>query len=65
MLFMNKERKPRIKYLDLEEGIFIENDEVKTILNENNAQEYCSWDEMWDRVRNAMIKIKNYEDNNS
>ena len=56
---------PKIKYLDLDDGIYIENDRVKIRLNENNAQERCTWDEMWNMVQHAMLKIKNYEDNNS
>ena len=56
---------PKIKYLDLDDGIYIENDRVKIRLNENNAQEHCTWDEMWNMVQHAMLKIKNYEDNNS
>ena len=59
------EKKPRIKYLELEEGLYIENDKVKVRLNENNAQERCTWDELWNRVRAAMMKVKEYEDNNS
>lgn len=58
-------KKPRIKYLELEEGLYIENDKVKVRLNENNAQERCTWDELWNRVRAAMMKVKEYEDNNS
>ena len=59
------EKKPKIKYLELEEGLYIENDKVKVCLNENNEQERCTWDELWNRVRSAMMKVKEYEDNNS
>lgn len=60
------EKKSKIRYLELDSDIYIENDKVKTRLNENNIQEYCTWEELWDRVRNAIIKIKDYyEDNNS
>ena len=64
MIFIDM-KKPRIKYLELEEGLYIENDKVKVRLNENNAQERCTWDELWNRVRAAMMKVKEYEDNNS
>ena len=64
MIFIGM-KKPKIEYLELEEGIYIENDVIKTRLNENNAQEQCTWDEMWNRVRDAIIRIKDYEDNNN
>ena len=58
-------KKPRIKYLELEEGLYIENDKVKVRLNENNAQERCTWDEGWERVKMIVRKVMEYENNNS
>lgn len=65
MIFIGMEKKYNIEYLELDKDIYIENDKVKTRLNENNIQEYCTWEELWDRVRNAIIRIKEYEHNNS
>lgn len=58
-------RKPRIKYLELDENRYIENDEFKIRLNENNSElEYISWDEMWDMVLADVDKLEAYENHN-
>ena len=40
-------KKPMIEYLEIDENIYIENDIVKSRLNENtNCEEYISHDEL-------------------
>ena len=57
-------KKPRIKYLELDENRYIENDEFKIRLNENNnAPKSGTWDELWDMVRADIEKIAEYENN--
>lgn len=52
----------RIKYLELDENRYIENDEFKVRISENNnTQDYISWEELWDRVRGDIEKIIAYE----
>ena len=55
--------KVHIKYLELDENRYIENDEFKIRLNENNAPKYGTWDELWDMVRSDIEKIAEYESN--
>lgn len=58
--------KVRIKYLELDENRYIENDEFKIRLNENNNEpEYITWDEMWDMVLADIDKLEEYERQNS
>lgn len=58
--------KVRIKYLELDENRYIENDEFKIRLNENNNKpEYITWDEMWDMVLADIDKLEEYERQNS
>lgn len=59
------EKKHNIEYLELDESRYIENDEFKVKLNENDAQEYCTWDEMWDMVLADIDKLEEYEHKNS
>lgn len=55
-----------IKYLELDDDLYIENGIIKNRLKrENGNQEYCTWDEMWNRVHHVLLKIKNYEENDS
>lgn len=59
-------KKVSIKYLELDENRYIENDEFKIRLNENyNASKSGTWDELWDMVRRDIEKIVEYENNNS
>lgn len=59
-------KEPKIKYLELDEYRYIENDEFKIRLNEenNNQQQYISWDEMWDAVLADIDKLEAYENQN-
>lgn len=58
--------KVRIKYLELDENRYIENDEFKIRQNENNNEpEYITWDEMWDMVLADIDKLEEYERQNS
>lgn len=56
-------KKYRIEYLELDECRYIENDEFKVRSNENNVQESCTWDEMWDMVLADIDKLEAYEQN--
>lgn len=51
-----------IKYLDLGESIYIENNEIKERVNENQIPHFVSWDEGWRYVLSALDKIKNYDE---
>ncbi len=64
MIFIGKYKKPKIEYLELDEMRYIENGKFKIRLNENNAQEYCTWNEMWNMVLADIDKIEAYEYNN-
>ena len=56
-------KKPMIEYLEIDQNIYIENDIVKSRLNENtNCEEYISHDELWGRIYKAMLKIKEYDE---
>lgn len=48
----NRKNKPMIEYLEIDENTYIENDKLKTKINEsNNPPKFVSWDEFWDNVR--------------
>ena len=52
----------RIKYLELDENRYIENDEFKVRLNEDSSTpNFITWDEMWDMVLADIDKIEEYE----
>lgn len=55
------EKKPRIKYLELDEWCYIENDEFKIRSSENNIPISGTWDELWEMVRSDIKKIAAYE----
>lgn len=55
----------KIKYLDIDENFYIENDivKVKRIYNaEEDSGEY-SLDDMWDKVKEIITKAKDYHQN--
>ena len=53
----------RIKYLEIDENTYIENDEIKTIIDESHIQpKFVSWDEFWDNLYNRIAKIKEYDE---
>lgn len=52
--------KTLIKYLDLEDGRYIENDKIKYNVSEDNETEYISWDKLWTGVKNDIEKIQKY-----
>lgn len=51
---------PIIRHLDLGDGRYIENDNVKDIITENEESEYYTWDELWAGVKNDIEKIQKY-----
>jgi hypothetical protein len=51
-----KTNKPRVKYLDINEKIYIENDIVKTKLNETNTNDIGTWDDVWIGVMEIIEK---------
>lgn len=65
MMFVDM-KKPRIKYLELDEFSYIENDIIKSRLNEEETNStFLSWDEGWERVKMIVRKVMEYENNNS
>lgn len=54
----------RIKYLELDENRYIENDQFKIRLNESGNPKFGTWDELWAKVRSDIEKIAKYEDKN-
>ena len=54
----------KIKYLDIDENFYIENDivKVKQIFDDENLGEY-SLDDMWDKVKEIITKAKAYHQN--
>lgn len=55
----------KIKYLDIDEYFYIENDVVKAkgkLSDENDSQEY-SLDDMWNKVKEIITKTKEYHQN--
>ena len=59
-------KKVKIKYLELDENRYIENDEFKVRLNENNSTPNAiTWDEMWAMVLADIDKIEAYENQNN
>lgn len=56
-------KKPMIEYLEIDENTYIENDEIKTIIDEGHTQpKFVSWDEFWDNLYNRIAKIKEYDE---
>ena len=52
----------RIKFLELDEFTYIENDKIKIRKSYQLKEERCTWDEMWDKVRSHIEKIAEYEE---
>ena len=55
-------QKPMIEYLDIDENIYIENDVVKTRLNESNGNDIGTWDDMWQGVLKIIEKAREYDE---
>lgn len=53
-----------IKYLELGEGLYIENNELKERIEETiDDVGFETWDECWGYVMETLRKIKDYDDN--
>ena len=52
----------RIKFLELDEFTYIENDKIKIRQSNQLKEERCTWDEMWNKVRSHIEKIAEYEE---
>ena len=59
---MSKNKKYMIEYLDIDDRLYIENDEVKIRLIEGEQPRRGSWDEMWNGVLMAIKKIRKYDE---
>ena len=60
---MKKEsKKPMVDYLELDNNTYIENDVIKTRINESKDNDECSWDELWEVVLKIMGKIRRYDE---
>ena len=55
-------KETRIKFLELDEFTYIENDKIKIRQCSQLKEERCTWDEMWDKVRSYIEKIAEYEE---
>ena len=53
--------KKKIKYLDLNEDLYIEDNVLKHKLTENNDDD-MSWDECWQSIIDMAQKVMNYKD---
>ena len=52
----------RIKFLELDEFTYIENDKIKIRQSSQLKEERCTWDEMWNHIRSHIKKIIEYEE---
>ena len=57
---MSKNKKYMIEYLDLDDDLYIENDEVKMKVHEGAKPQDCIWEELWTEVINALDKMEKY-----
>lgn len=56
-------KKPIIEYLELDESTYIEQDIVKSRLDENiDYKNFVTHDELWNRIINNMQKIREYDE---
>lgn len=52
-----------VEYLELDENSYIENDIVKSRLNEHiDCEKFISHDELWSRVTDIMLKVREYDE---
>ena len=51
-----------IKYLEISESLYIENNEIKERLNESSTPQFLSWDDGWQYVLSSLSKIMNYNE---
>ena len=58
---MKKDKKYRIEYLDLNEDLYIENDQLKRKVREDVEIKDGTWDDLRDYVLNALYKIRDYD----
>ena len=59
---MKKDKKYMVEYLNIDEHIYIENDEVKIRLVEGESPRECSWEEMRDGVMEIINKVREYDE---
>ncbi len=59
---MKRKKKYMVEYLNIDDRLYIENDEVKIRLVEGEHPRRCSWDEMWNGVLMAIKKIREYDE---
>ena len=59
---MSKNKKYMIEYLDLDDDLYIENDEVKMKVHEGAKPQDCTWEELWAEVINALDKMEKYDE---
>lgn len=58
----NMKRKPMIEYLEIDKNTYVENDVIKTRINESKDNDECSWDELWEGVLKIMSEIRRYDE---
>ena len=51
-----------IKYLEISESLYIENNEIKERLNESGTPQFLSWGDGWQYVLSSLSKIMNYNE---
>lgn len=59
---MNNKNKPMIKFLNIDETYYIENDKVKLHLNENSAPQQGTWEEVWMDAAKIIHKAREYDE---
>ena len=58
----NKKKKYMIEYLDIDDRFYIENDDVKVRLTEEETTDTISWDEMWDEALKIIDAARKYDE---
>ena len=62
-IMKKRTNKPMIEFLEIDEKTYIENDVIKSRLNENiTPADYVSWDDLWESIYDAMSKIRKYDE---
>ena len=58
----NESKIPMIEYLEIDKNTYVENDVIKTRINESKDNDECSWDELWEGVLKIMNEIRRYDE---
>ena len=59
---MEEKKKYRIEYLDINDDLYIENDELKKRVRDGTEPKSGTWSDLRDYVLDALYKMKKYEE---